>query len=607
MEYNYGMEKIIVGETGSVKKTTLEYMEGYIDAVWNPGSFLPSEVLDMMEEVTLETGREVAVALDRKNRVLGISVGDDKSTSIVEADTRRGEKRLSGVRLLHTHPNGAIMPSEVDISSLHSARYDAMVVIAVTERETFRGINGASVTLLVRDEEGRFSGEETLGPEPRRCFDKFDELFLKIREIDGSAEDTEEIRDEAEKVLLVGVLNPKKNYGERPLAELAELAESAGATVVGEITQKKESPDVKTYIGLGLAQDLVLQRQALRADTIIFDDELSPSQIRNLEMLTGARVIDRTALILDIFAARANSAEGRLQVELAQQKYRLPRLTGRGIELSRLGGGIGTRGPGESKLTTDRRHIQRRIHTLESQLREVAARRGVMRKERTKNAIPTVALVGYTNVGKSTLLNKLCDADIYAEDKLFATLDPTVRKMTTEEKRDYLITDTVGFINKLPHDLVEAFKSTLEEALYADLLLVVVSADEENPDERLRIVEDILDEIGAGDKPRYLVINKIDKAREDFDFYPSGAYGKIIRTSAKTGEGIEDLRAAIEKYFTRAELDFDVVIPYTEGRLLSFIHENCFIDSEEYTEEGVRFTGRVHEEFYHKLERYKNG
>lgn len=601
------MEKIINGDIGSVRKSTLEYMESFLGAVWNPGSFLPAEVLDMMEEVTLETGREVAVALDRKNRVMGISIGDDKSTSLVEADLRRGEKRLCGIRLLHTHPNGAILPSEVDINSLHSERYDAMIVIAVTERETFRGINGASATFLVRNEDGKFTSEETYGPEPRRNFDSFDELFYRIQEIDNAAEDVEDVKKDAEKVYLVGVLDPKKNYGDRPLAELAELAESAGAVVVGELTQKKEAPDVRTYVGIGLARDLALQRQAAGAETIIFDDELSPSQIRNLELITGARVIDRTALILDIFAARANSAEGRLQVELAQQKYRLPRLTGRGIELSRLGGGIGTRGPGESKLTTDRRHIQRRIHALESALKEVTSRRQLMRKERQKNEVPTIALVGYTNVGKSTLLNTLCDADIYAENKLFATLDPTVRKMTTDEKRDYLMIDTVGFINKLPHDIVEAFKSTLEEALFADLLLVVISADEENPDEKLRIVEDILKQIGAEDKPRYLVINKCDRAAPDFDFYPASVYGKIIRTSAKTGEGIEELRGAVIKYFTRAERSFDILIPYTDGKMQSFLHEKCFLAAEEYTEEGVHYVGRVPEELFYRLEGYMNG
>lgn len=595
----------IKGEINSIKKSTLAYMESFIDAVWEPGSFLPGEVLDMMEAVTLETGREVAVALDRKNRLVSISIGDDKSVILDENDLRRGEKRLCGTRLLHTHPNGSILPSEVDINSLKVNRYDAMVVIAVTERETFRGINGASVTILQRDESGELTLHETIGPEPRRNFKNFDSLFERIRDIDKDIQITDKLQEDSEKVILVGVLDIRKDYGPEPLAELAELAGSAGAQVVGEVTQRRDAPDSKYYIGGGLAKDLSLQRQALGASTIIFDDELSPSQIRNLENITGARVIDRTALILDIFAARAKSMEGRLQVELAQQKYRLPRLTGRGIELSRLGGGIGTRGPGESKLTTDKRHISRRIHYLEAALKDVTARRELMRKERTKKEVPTIALVGYTNVGKSTLLNTLCQADIYAEDKLFATLDTSVRKMVTEEKRDYLMIDTVGFINKLPHDVVEAFKSTLEEALYADLLLVVVSADDPDPDGQLSIVEDILKQIGAEDKPRYLVINKMDRAPEGFDFYPSGTYGKIFNVSAHTGEGLSELKAGIIRYFTRTEMTFDILVPYTDGKMQAFVHDKCQIISEEYTETGVHFTGRIPQELYYRLEAYK--
>ena len=595
----------IKGEIHSIKQSTLDYMESFLDAAWEPGSFLPGEVLDMMESVTLETGREVAVALDRKNRLLSISIGDDRSVGLEDNDLRRGEKRLCGARLLHTHPNGSILPSEVDINSLKANRYDAMVVIAVTERETFRGINGASVTLLQRDESGALTLHETVGPEPRRNFKNFDSLFDTIRDIDKEIQVTDKLEKEAEKVILVGVLDIRKDVGLDPLAELAELAKSAGAQVVGQMTQRRDAPDSKTYIGGGMAKDLSLQRQALGASTIIFDDELSPSQIRNLENITGARVIDRTALILDIFAARAKSTEGRLQVELAQQKYRLPRLTGRGVELSRLGGGIGTRGPGESKLTTDKRHISRRIHYLEAALKEVTARRELMRKERTKREVPTIALVGYTNVGKSTLLNTLCQADIYAEDKLFATLDTSVRKMVTEEKRDYLMIDTVGFINKLPHDVVEAFKSTLEEALYADLLLVVVSADDPDPDGQLLIVEDILNQIGAGDQPRYLVINKMDRAPEEFDFYPSGAYGKIFQVSARTGQGLGDLRAGIIKYFTRTEMSFDILVPYADGKMQAFVHDKCQVTAEEYQEDGVHFTGRVPQELYYRLEAYQ--
>ena len=594
----------IDGDINSLKNSTLEYMEGFIGEAWSPGSFLPDEVLAMMQEVTLETGREVAVALDRKNRVLGISVGDDKSVSLGETDLRRGDKRLSGVRLLHTHPNGSILPSDVDLNSLHKMRYDAMVVVAVTRRETFTGINGASASVLCRNGKGELEGEELIGPYSRRNFKEFDRIFDLLKDLDKLAPEGVSNENEEEKALVVGVLDTKTDYGPDPLAELKELARSAGAAVVGEAVQRRSAPDSKYYIGAGLAEELSLQRQALGADTIIFDDELSPSQIRNLENATGARVIDRTALILDIFAARAKSVEGRLQVELAQQKYRLPRLMGQGTSLSRLGGGIGTRGPGESKLTTDRRHILRRIHYLENRLKTVTERRELLRKERSRKDVPTVALVGYTNVGKSTLLNVLCEADLYAEDKLFATLDPSVRKLVTEEKRDYLMIDTVGFINKLPHDIVEAFKSTLEEAVYADLLLIVISADDPDPDGRLEIVEDILRQIGAGDKPRYLVVNKMDMAPAGYDFYPSSAYGKIFYTSARTGRGLAELKDGITGFFTRTEKNFEIVIPYENGKMQAFVHGNASVKSETFEEDGVHFTGRIPDALYHKISEF---
>ena len=321
------------------------------------------------------------------------------------------------------------------------------------------------------------------------------------------------------------------------LAELGELARTAGANVVGRFTQKKAGADNVTYIGSGKAEELSLKGSELEADLFIFDDELTAVQSRNLEEILGARVIDRTALILDIFAQRATSREGKLQVELAQQKYRLPRLLGQGTVLSRLGGGIGTRGPGEKKLEIDRRRIKRRIFELSEELGEIEKQRSLRRARREKNSTPVVALVGYTNAGKSTLLNALTDASVLAEDMLFATLDPVVRQAELPNGTEVLISDTVGFINKLPHDLVEAFRSTLEEAANADIILHVVDRSSPYYESQMAVVEDVLSKLGALDIPRINVYNKCDLTGERT---PNDG----VFISAAKGTGIDEAAGA---------------------------------------------------------------
>ena len=597
--------KIIYGNTAGIKTSLLERMKEYIDNIYDPGCFVPTEISEMMKEITIDTKKEVAVFLDRKNRVLAVAVGDDRSVPLPELEGKRSNLRLCGVRCLHTHPNGSVRPSDVDIQSLKSMRYDAMVVIGVnTEKEIATGV---SASVLKRNEMGLFVDFELCGPYAYWKKHFLDSLFIDIAEKDREASEfsssAQKNRDDVERAILVGVVPDGTYVIGNPLAELQELAESAGAVVVGSFTQRRDTPEAKTYIGRGLAEDLALRRQGLDADIVIFDDELSASQIRNLENIIGTRVIDRTALILDIFAARAKSREGRLQVELAQQKYRLPRLMGQGTALSRLGGGIGTRGPGETQLETDRRHIKRKINFLEAQLREVKERRSVLLKERQKKDIPTVAVVGYTNAGKSTLVNALCQSDVLAEDKLFATLDTSVRRLVTPEKRDFLLIDTVGFIKKLPHDLVEAFKSTLEETVYADLLLHVVDCSNVDYESCIDTVEGILKEIGAENRPRYLVLNKIDKAPADI--FPSPrivqGYGKVFRISAATGEGLDDLRTQIINYFVKADKTFDVLIPYSNGGLLSYLHKYGKVELEEYTENGIHAKGKIPPEHFGKI------
>ena len=328
--------------------------------------------------------------------------------------------------------------------------------------------------------------------------------------------------------------------------------------------------------------------QSADIDLVIMDDELTGAQVRNLEELIGCRVIDRTTLILDIFAQRASSREGKLQVELAQMKYQLPRLSGLGVALSRLGGGIGTRGPGETKLEMDRRRIRRRITDISRELEEVRRQRTLRRARRVRNEVPVAAIVGYTNAGKSSLLNLLSGADVLAEDKLFATLDPVTRRITLPCGMDCLLVDTVGFISKLPHELVNAFRSTLEEAMHADLLLIVQDVSDENFDEQQRVVMQVLSDLDAGDKPMLHVYNKHDLApnvasdRED-----------VILFSARTGEGVPELLGAIQAQLRRAHRELDLVIPYAKGEVVSYLHKYGTVESEDYTADGTHIVALV--------------
>ena len=382
------------------------------------------------------------------------------------------------------------------------------------------------------------------------------------------------------------------------LLELAELTKTAGAEVIGEITQKREAPDSATYIGKGKLEELSEFCEMNQPDLIIVDGELSPSQQRNIENITDVRVIDRTTLILDIFAMRALSGEGKLQVELAQLKYTLPRLSGKGLQLSRLGGGIGTRGPGETKLETDRRHIRRRISALEANLKELDERRSRYRARRKKEGTVTVALVGYTNAGKSTLMNKLTDAGVLAENKLFATLDPTARALTLPDGNTVLLIDTVGFIRRLPHKLVEAFKSTLDEAVDADVILNICDASSEECAEHFRVTNELLSELGCQDKPIITVLNKSDIASPDNIPLISNA----VRISALSGKGTDELLERIAKALPPTRKRVKMLLPFSKGGAAAEIRKTGVIHSEEYVADGLLLDATV--EMY-TLEKYK--
>ena len=416
----------------------------------------------------------------------------------------------------------------------------------------------------------------------------------------------ESFEKEKEKVITVGLHTGSRDIindtTEESMRELEELVKTAGGEVVCETVQNRPAPDAGTYIGAGKLEELKEAAESLGAELIVFDDELSPVQLRNISEYIGVRVLDRSMLILDIFAMRARSGEGKLQVELAQLKYSLPRLRGMGTELSRTGGGIGTRGPGETKLETDRRHIRSRITALESEIKEIKKHRGLLRERRKKDGVITCALVGYTNAGKSTLLNRLTDAGVLAENKLFATLDTTSRAITLEDNRKIIVIDTVGFIRKLPHYLIEAFKSTLEEAAEADFLIHVIDAAGEETENKIDVVERVLDEIGAGGKPVINAYNKCDAAGEFIP--PRSGGGMNVFISAKTGMGMDELMDAVSKTAPGAKCEYRLLVPYADGGIINELHTNEKVLSEEYTEAGIELRVLLDRAAHGRLKKY---
>lgn len=408
---------------------------------------------------------------------------------------------------------------------------------------------------------------------------------------------------EKEKAILVGlscpVFKPGEAADEATLAELEALVETAGGEPVASVLQNRPAPDARTFIGEGKCEEIRALADAHEAALIIFDNELSPSQMHNLESLTGCTVLDRSALILDIFAQRARTGEGKLQVELAQYQYILPRLSGLGRAMSRLGGGIGTRGPGESKLESDRRHIRRRIDKLRGELERVRQVRAVQRRQRKKTELPLAAIVGYTNAGKSTLLNRLTGAGVEANDRLFDTLDPTTRKKRISDTQEVLLSDTVGFIRKLPHHLVSAFKATLEELQFADILLHVVDISDPEWEIQAETVDKVIGQLGAGHIPRVMVYNKADKC-ETLPHLKDG-----VLFSARTGEGTEALLQAMEAALGRGRHEVTLLIPYSDGAVLGTLHREAEVKSVEYAESGTLVTAVVDEKTFGRLRGYQ--
>ncbi len=570
---------MIHGNTEGLRSSLLQELETLYEAQIDRDVFAPRSLLLALAGFTARLHREISLYISRGGEVLDVTIGDSATVPLKNINLRRGEVRLCGVRCIHTHPGGDSTLSSVDIQSLRNLRFDAMAALGVKEDGQPSSL---CVGLLdVPGEDGQFPVRLTPPLNAYRLPQQ--ELMQWIEEADrrisAAAPPAQRRRERA---VVAGLADGPEDPS---LLELKRLAETAGAQVVGVAYQNKVRMDPATYLGSGKAEELNLLCQSLDADLLLLDDELTGAQVRNLEDKIACRIVDRTALILDIFAMRAQSREGKLQVELAQLRYRLPRLTGLGVALSRLGGGIGTRGPGETKLEEDRRRIRRRIADIERELAELTRQRGMRRERRSRKELPVVALVGYTNAGKSSLLNALTGAGVLAEDKLFATLDPITRHLRLPGGLECLLVDTVGFINKLPHDLVRAFRSTLEEAMYADALVIVEDVSDENLDLHRQVVDEVLSSLGAGDKPRVTALNKADLLPEDVR---PGREG-FVAISATQGLGLTALLEAVEQKLTQLRAPREIHVPYARGDVAAFLHKNGYVQEELYDETGTLF------------------
>ena len=598
-----GKRMDVQGNLQGLKSRIIKELEELYLVTVPTGQILTRELAERMLAITHAIGREVAVYLTRNGHVLAVAVGDSSTVSLPEHGSRRTHM-LSGIRCIHTHPSGDTKLSMPDLSSLRRMRFDLMAAIGLKDDDIVCSI--AFFTGEIME-----TGEPVLqgsGEIDMKMLGRINLLSL-CRSIDKLLQKNtlKDTTDQKERAILAGITGKStQEVAEESMKELERLTETAGAEVAASILQKREKPDGALFLGRGKVNEISMALQETDAELLIIDDELTPSQETNLALMLGVKVIDRTALILDIFAKRARSAAGKLQVELAQLRYRLPRLGGQGLILSRQGGGIGTRGPGETKLETDRRHIYRRIHELEQQLQKLGSQRRLHREGRRAAHYPSIALVGYTNAGKSTLLNRLTGADVFAEDKLFATLDPTTRKLELPNGREALLTDTVGFIQKLPHTLVSAFHATLEEVQEADLLLHVVDVSSVNHREQMESVQSVLRELNADDKPILTVYNKTDLLPDWADIPDTAAQeGTGVYISAVSGYGMEHLLERIGDMLRGSSRTMRLIVPYDEGSIVGYVHEVCAVFSEEYDERGTVITAEVPPEAKTRLEKYE--
>lgn len=604
------MAQEIYGNIKGIRNSVLEELKTFYEIRLASGQLLTSELAIKMADVTEFINREISVYISRSGQILAVAVGSDSSVELPPVEGRRGNSRLSGVRCVHTHPNGNPNISGVDISALKNNRFDAMVAIGVTSPDYTQSTMTFGMITGLDDNEQYLV--ETYGPitftEAESIY--FPNLAATVERILDKQSGSTSLAQSSERTILIGM---EYNGGasilgwsaEDSLEELKQLADTAGAEVVTKVLQKRAKPDPAFFIGKGKVQELALYVQQENIDLCIFDDELSPAQQRNIEQALGVRVLDRTALILDIFAQRAHTNEGKLQVELAQLQYTLPRIMGKGLSLSRLGGGIGTRGPGETKLEVDRRRIRDRIAYIKECISKVKSVRTLHCSTRAKASVPTISLVGYTNAGKSTLLNTLTNSDIYAKDQLFATLDPTTRQLELPHKQQAILTDTVGFIQRLPHQLVAAFQSTLEEVVESDVLLHVIDVSHELYKEQSQAVYHVLEEIGAKDKTIITVYNKIDKLPED-SALPARLMQEenSICISAKGRINLDALLDLIAENLKLKSVEAEFIIPYSDSAVAARLHTVATVLTQEYLAEGTLLKVSMEAEQVNEFEQY---
>ena len=592
---------MIKGNVDGIKDFILKELDSIYDITVTKNRVIEPEIIALIASISGRINREINVAIDRRGNIVEISIGDSSSVQLPLLNVQ--EKRLSGIRVIHTHPNGNPNLSSIDISALTKLKLDCIAAIGVVEEKITGVVMG--FCNVDGDELSHEVTEVMNIPE----FIDYDFLY-RIEEIESILKKRNIVENDDEYAILVGIDNDES------LDELAELARACNVKVVGKFFQKKSKIDPCYFIGTGKVIELARFKQIKKANLIIFDEELSGLQVKNLEEVTGCKVIDRTVLILEIFATRARTREAKIQVELAQLKYRSSRLLGFGTTMSRTGGGVGTKGPGEKKLEIDKRRIRETIHDLKQELEKIRKTRITQREKRDESGIPKISLVGYTNVGKSTLRNLLVSmytADntskkeaVFAENMLFATLDITTRAITLPDKRVASLTDTVGFVRKLPHDLVEAFKSTLEEVSFSDLIIHVVDISSDTVVEQIKAVENVLSELNALDKPTFLALNKCEMAtpeqianiKEKFSNY------QMIEISAKQNYNIDKFLDMTVSLLPQTTRKCTYLIPYTDTSMGAYLHRNAIIQSEDYEGEGVRIVAIVNDEVYNRCRKF---
>ncbi|EGT3607252.1 GTPase HflX [Clostridium perfringens] len=596
---------MIHGNTDGIRNSVLKELEELYKINVPKYSVCTEDMINIISRLSSQTEREISVGINRKGKVISVAIGDSSSVEIPLIDIH--EKRLSGVRIIHTHPSGVSRLSALDISALMKLKLDTIMAIAVEEGKA----KDASLGFCYVENEILISEEA-----PHLTIDKCLQINIldKINHVEEVIKTSNVEEDDSERAILVGCDTRES------LDELEELAKACDIPTLEKVFQNRSKIDASFYIGRGKVLEIANIRQLTRANLVIFDDELSGAQVKNLEANLGVKVIDRTTLILEIFSRRAKTREAKIQVELAQLKYRAARLMGLGTVMSRTGGGIGTRGPGEKKLEIDRRHIRERIYDLQAELKKIKKIRETQRERRSKDKTSQVSLVGYTNAGKSTLRNTLCAESastlatqakdkVFEADMLFATLDTTTRAIKLPDNRDITLTDTVGFVSKLPHELVEAFKSTLEEVIYSDLLCHVVDASSDNAQEEIIAVEKVLGELKALESAKILVLNKIDKADEEklneLEAKYSSIYNKIVKISARERINLDELLEAISEELPYTLKSKEYIIPYTDQQVVAYLHRNANVSEEEYREEGTYIKAEVDEEVENKCREYE--